>query len=599
MRYLLVLVGLLLPLAASAESIFDTFWDEAESSIEGYDPSQEIIDFVIESAKTWNGHGVIITEDDIPHALSGNTSALCKDKQDTEGNKISFANGSAVTKGSCSALLHDIQDLIKAERVAEVLADDLLSLAVGSELATAAEPRDMMDIPTAVQGIKRLWQGSGVTVLPWNTAADDALRNLISAIRATEEGELPKAMIRFHHGLARDIFEEDPRFAGIGNEIRDALFALASVLGTNPDDPEPKAMLTPTLDIDNIQLWVRTDDLGLLWIAPTKQHRLSLKLPEDYPVYHESGDRLAYPFAYEGPHSLFLDTESPLCSRPMGARGYLCRAVPDIDTACRPSDPNTISLVDCTESSDPEIVDQTISACLDLYPIYQDNDDELFRSDGSLNPGLTPAAAGTICQPESKVQYPAGIMTNLCYSDACLRESMSGHSLFPGRNPTLAYESTSPYLACVRPDPELGLFTESMKSIPTPLPSYLGTELVTDFVGALCQVTGSVPHPLAGYCMYQQNLRSAVPTAGQLEQLTRTTTEGANVVLRSSDMHSLAANVGLRQAIDQSVQTHRNALQPLATFLTEIASLFRELERAPLTTAACPWTGPINTTSTP
>lgn len=592
MKRLLLFFGIVLPCSVSAASAFDTFWEQSADDAYGTAPSAVIVDYVIEQATEWGEKGITLQSSDIDAAMRGDTITLCNDKQDADGADLILADGAAEVANTCRALMFDIQQLVIAEQRAQQLSDDLLGLTTAHELATSDEQRPLVDIPLSIQGMKRLWQGTGSVRLPWDSAADEGLNELKDALGLLSDDELDQVVYRFHHGYFRDQREADPRFDSAGDRVRSALSLIATQLRIDPNTDVFADIVVPALGTRNVGLWARKDELGLLWVTPTEQPFMRLTLPEQYPVYHEHGDRLAYPFAYEGSQVPPTDIRSPLCSRTMGMHGYLCRPLPAGDADCFNPNPNDFSLVRC--SDDTVTVPQNISQCLNAYPLYNDDGTPLYDPDnpGQLNPNLVRAETGSICQPESAIQYPTGVMQNLCYTDVCLRESMSGHSLIPGRNPVLAYESTDPYLACVRPDPQLGLFIETPTASPTPIPQYLGIDLVKDFTASICQVTGSSPHPLSGQCLYDQLLRSAAPQTSQLSQLVRTATEGTDIQLAQERMRSLAVGLGFRSATDQLITVHVTALQPLISFLDTFGSLFRELLQAPPPTAQCPWTGP-------
>ncbi|MEQ1849654.1 MAG: hypothetical protein ABL890_03635 [Candidatus Peribacteraceae bacterium] len=599
MRICAFLLWLILPMTASAASIFDTFWQEAADDAYETLVPKKVTDYVIEVAKTWGEDGIVLTESDVLAAMKGNTSALCNGKKNVAGQPLKLADGTAELPTTCRGLMQGIVNLVSAEKEAMKLADDLLALAVASELVTADEPREPMDIPLAVQGLKRLWQSTGAVRLPWDPAADEALGTLNSALSALETEELHEVVYRFHHGYYRDSIERDDRFGPAGDEVESALSFIAGMLDIDPNSTVHADIMTPSLGIPNVGLWARADDIGLLWNVPTSSFVMSLALPEEYPAYHEFGDNLAYPFSYEGSFS-DATRSSPLCSRNMGRFGYLCRPIPSTDLDCDPRSTDRISLTRCEELSQTENVSQTSSQCILDYPIYVDNGTDLYDPDrpGELHPELIRAGTGTICQSGATVQYPAGIVQNLCYTDVCLRESMSGHTLIPGRNPVLAYQGTSPQLACTRPDPALGTFLEIPMTTPTPLPPYIGTSLVQEFTTTFCQTTGSLPHPLGGLCKYDETQRSTTFTTSQLQQLSRTENEKTTVEDEQRFIRSLPVGVALRSITDQSLVTHRTALQPFIAFLDAFSSLLLELLQAPPPDAMCPWTGPVPISAT-
>jgi hypothetical protein len=62
-----------------------------------------------------------------------------------------------------------------------------------------------------------------------------------------------------------------------------------------------------------------------------------------------------------------------------------------------------------------------------------------------------------------------------------------------------------------------------------------------------------------------------------------------------SDYNAIAATMGERAALDQSIQLNRKVFARLAHTIKHIAELILQLKKAPLTQTACPWTGPFKT----
>jgi hypothetical protein len=60
---------------------------------------------------------------------------------------------------------------------------------------------------------------------------------------------------------------------------------------------------------------------------------------------------------------------------------------------------------------------------------------------------------------------------------------------------------------------------------------------------------------------------------------------------------SLATIIGQRAAGEQAHQVERKVFASLATLVQQTADLILELKRAPLTQSACPWTGPVISSS--
>jgi len=596
-RLLLLILGALLPSSVLAASIFDPAWDSANDALDREYVPPEIITFVIDEATKWNGRGIELTEDDIRAALRGDEASLCEGKKDMEGSDYIFAKGSiADDRGTCGALIRDILEVIHAELAAQELGADLQAIAASAELATADEPRPFLDLGSSLRGLKRVWVASGGIVLPWDEDADEAFDELNRALSsAEEEGTLEEIVYRFHHGFFRDSRENDPRFGPAGDEVESALSFLSGMLNIDPNAKEIHEITVPSLDNTEIRLWARTDDLGLLWTSPVSFFRIGIRPAGAYPVLPEYGAALAYPFSYEGGHRPDEDERSPLCSRAIGRYGFLCRPLPTLADDCEDPESDEITLVACDSGSGSVTVSQTELSCTELSPLFLDDGTDLFDPDnpGSLNPNLKRAGSGTVCHPGAEVQYPAGILSHLCYSQACLAETLSGHSIIPRRNPVLSYQATDPILACIRPDPQLGFYMESSGAASVAPPPYRGPEHVAEFFQDYCQEHGNAPHPLAGYCLPQDNIRAATPTIRPDIHTIRVATEADALRVAQQRIASIATSIGLRFSVDQMVLDRPKVMAPIAAFVDHVANLFLELRRAPLTTAACPITGPV------
>lgn len=593
-----IVVAALLPAPVVHATMFDTFYEESQNASADTKPSERIAQFVVKEMESWNTRGIQLTVDDIDVALAAAYAAeggdgLCDNKVDMAGNPYTFEFGPASTPGTCLALRASILSVLNAEREAEELGSDLMTIASSSELAVADEPHRPLDMALYTLLLRRVWSGTGASIIPWDGSADSQFDTLDGHLKALDEEDLEKAVLRFHHGYFRDQREADPRMSGVMDQIGDDLSDLASALGITGDPQAVGIFATPKLQAKNVALWIRRDDVGLLWIYPTGAFRLNLRPADEYPEFVNNGESLAYPFAYEGgaPPS-GPGIESPLCSRMIGRQGYLCRPLPPTAENCENTDDGSnITLVKCSEEvtetqSGPEI-------CKGFEKLFSDTGLPLQdpANPGRLNPALTKADYAKICSPENKVIYQDDITSNACYVGLCLLQSMSGHTLVPNRNPVLLNEATSPYLACIRPDPQLGLYTEIAEDSPYPLPEYLGVFLVNDFERQYCSKDGDAPQALLGLCAYNDNANAALPIANPLVNEQVTAASSQFLAARGEDFNAIAASVGQRVALNQTIELERKMFAKLAHFIQHIADLFGELKRAPITQSACPWTG--------
>lgn len=586
----------------AASSMYQLFYEGAMDGISTAELSPDFEQYIIEEMKKWEGEGIILTGEDIRYAVTDklwgvNGSGLCVNKQSVSGVAYDFTMG-GTHRGSCTQLQADILALIVAERQANQLGADLLAITNGAELAVADEPHRPVNMAEIAMLVRRIWSGTGASVLPWDGTAESDLQDLDDELQGMSTEDLDKAILRFHHGYFRDLREEDPRFSGIADSVGGRLNALASTLRSTGNPDHVGIFAIPKLKTPNVALWARRDDIGLHWIYPSHITRLRYEVADQYPELVLNSETLAYPFEYEGSRTSPDNVKSPVCSRTMGREGYLCRPLPDPEQNCDdPSDPDAISLVLCDEK-----VTRTVSGpsvCADFGQLFADDGTPLEdpSSPGEVNPALTEADVAKICSPERKILYKDDIESHACYIAFCLLQSMSGHTLVPNRSPVVMNEAQSPYLACMRTDPQIGLYTELVGESPYPMPEYQGSFLVRDFDRAYCGVFGDAPQPLGGLCAYNDNAQAALPHYTAVFNAQMIEREGTAIRYRQEVANSLAAAVGQRVALDQSAEVQRKTFAKLANFIDQIASLILELRHAPLTQTACPWTGHFRSSS--
>ena len=611
MKHLRLAAGIVLALVPASvhaqASTFDLFYEATENETQTNDLMPGLVDFVIREMEHWHTNGIVLTRADIDAALQGKLwapdgSGLCQNKSSMNGVPYTFIVGGNDSAGACAGLLHDIESLINAEREISSLGTDLLGIAGGTEASIADEPGHAVDMAAMALVLRRVWSGTGSAVIPWDGSADGELQALDGSLSGLSEEELDKAIIRFRHGLFRDQRENDPRFSGIATQVETGLQDLANRLGITGNPRQVGVFAVPKLrQTKNVAVWIRKDDVGLLYVYPTHFPRFSIEQADEYPEISQTGSgTLAYPFEYTGstpPSGPAID--SPLCSRMVGRQGYLCRPLSDPGENCpSPNASDRITLVKCDDKvfitqSGPRI-------CPDFRKLFE-NDPNLTdpANPGELNPNLKLTNTGSICSPEKKVIYQDDIESHACYIGFCLLQSMTGHTLIPNRSPAVINEATSPYLACIRPDPQLGLYTEFVENSPYPVPEYLGTFLGRDFQRQYGATTGNAPQPLPGFCQYDDNLNAALPLNLFSANEQHALEESRSVQYRQEMMNLVAGLAGQRASIDQSIELQRKVFAKLANFIQQTASLLLELKNAPLTKTACPWTGQFKSSTAP
>lgn len=600
MRRLSLLIGvslLTLPLhgmaapAAPTTSLFDVFYQQA-SGVLGNDPAPKpVVNFVIQEMRRWQGNGIALTADDVRYAETDDIDHLCAYKQDIFGKPLNFELGEG--ESSCLGLQRAILFLIDGERDAQELGNDLLMAANGAELSVSDEAHRLTSVSSTSMSFRRLWTGTGSQYLPWPVAAKSAVQALDAAL-SSEAADIDTVVERYHFGYFRDKREADVsrRTCGqnkdCGKQTGAALAQIAQLLNITGDPKATAEYVTPGLRAENIALWVRGDDVGISWINPTHLPRPSIVRGGAYPVFAKNGDALAYPFDYHGTlvpaaKSLYV---SPLCSRLMGRFGYLCQS-PKAKTTCATGSRNAITLTQCDEKKS-----ETLSGppdCTIETPLFKDSNAPV----NTLDPKKDRIATNVVCSPQSRVLYSDEIAQHACYISRCMVQSLSGHTLFPMRNPAYAFEMASPVLGYQKPDPQLGLYDEmSGDYAQISLPPYLIDSLVTDFDRQYCEQSGQPPNALAGLCTYREQSRTSLPLGSFNLTFQSTYGDEADLTTDQRTNSIIAMAAGWRFGLDQSLPVQRKMVSSLAQVVQNIANLFLELKNAPVTREMCPWIGP-------
>lgn len=590
MKRLLILIGMvsaLVPASGLAQSLYDMLYEEAGYALFNVEPTKEVADYVIKAMKEWGKdrgiNGITITTTDMTYAQQWELQKLCENKKDAQGKPLQ-----EFLYGNCTLLASDIRSLIEAEREVQQLANDLFAL---ESTAMIDEPRPMANVALTATAVRRLWTGTGGELAGWPDS--EPVRQAFQRLESTLGGstaDMDAIVYRFRFGVFRDTREDDPRLRDYGNNVKEALLNLAGELGIDGDPTDTGEFATPPLAIKNVVLWARKDDLGLTWAYPLHYPRFRIKLADEYPAFATGGDKLAYPFAYTGalePDDTDL-WKNPVCARTAGVQGFLCRTheIESPQGCVTTSTENTIQLSRCDVRRETTLSPTLCSGSL----LFNDRNQTLQEIDEQADKLQTMSA----CSPDKKVLYKDEISGHACYISDCLAQSLKDHTLTGGRNPVVSLEMASPFLGYQKPDPQLGIFAEMNTAASRPdLPPYIGVDLVREFDREICAQLGLAPHALAGYCTYADKGRYASTLLLLSQQAASAFQEAGDLSIDQENIEALAASIGLKASLDQSLPMYRSLTHSLSQVVQAIADLFAQLERAPPPINACPWTGPL------
>ncbi len=576
----------------AAPTVFDLYFEEVGKNLPSSPSEEKLRQFVVDEMRGWKvGEEVVdISLDDVKAVELHNFTQLCGERYDN-----------VLAANDCLQLERDIRSVIDGERESQALANDLIAITTSAELSTMDEPHHPIHLGRQSLLIERLLSGTGTHVFPWptnNANVTSLLQKIDGQLAGSKRDDF---VYRYHYGYFKSLHEADSRFVGTGGTMGNLLKDLAKELGITGDPKRKGEFITPKLSTNNVSLWARGDDLGLAWIYPEKFFRFQFTRAGSgtYPEFNTSNSgSLSYPFEYAGTGSTITwksGTTTPVCARSGGALGYLCRKMQGIKNCQRPFGTSAnVVLAECDEQiierKGPEI-------CSGQFPLFSDTGlpfiDPL--NSQNINPNLSKAAQGSVCQPDKKISYKDEIIGHACYISSCIAESLSGHTIIPGRNPSILGELTAPFLACARPDPELGIFAELSAPAVYNLPQYVGNELVQDLEVSYCGKNGLAPQLLPALCAYGTSRRTNSPLRTREETVIATDQELRS--LHEDQTHLLwqAAGIGERRAIDQALPIYKKIISSFGQNIKELAHLFLELTQAPITKTACPWTGPFRT----
>ncbi len=599
---LIAFVTMTIAVPTGHASVFDLLLEEAQRQVRAEEVAdEEMVKYVQRIFEEHPDTPRDLSEEDVMSAAEGDEDAFCASMDGSHQG--------------CISLMKDILFVIEQENEARVLADELLAIASASELASADEPSRPLSIGPAAQAFNAVWSGTGAQTLGWPD--DEALGQLVMQLKDALDTKSPletaQAVKRYHFGLFRG---EGERLAGdtgtlhtYAQDVGDILLRIARhpslLIGPSRASGSMVGEYTPPSIGENIALWAREDDIGIHEIYPTHLARFDVSPARStYPAYGSGltvfsgavAAALSYPFEYRGPAPSFAKgVDSPLCDRASGRFGYLCRPLSSASSSCAaPSDSSSsVLLTTCAESSSVREIGPTICSpevFSERFLIERRNEDGTYEQDSSFMEWDAPS----VCSPLTRVTYDSSLATNACYIGACLAESWNEHSLIGNRNPIAVFEPSSPYQACMRDDPQIGVYAEMPPAVASSVPPYEGPALVRALDREYCGQSGQAFPGFAGLCEIR-----VMRWLGSPQQTYATVTESAEVSRAfhgQSRAHLLEAAyvAGQRFALDQALPVYRHLADGMAHFVQETADLLIDLtESAPLTTTACPWTGTL------
>jgi hypothetical protein len=582
-----------------AESIFDTFYDEAKNSEEEQAPvDEEIISFVVTSLRNRKQQPLTqITREDVRDTMRGGLPSYCRSPECT----------SSPSGVACASIVEQIKALVRSERDMTSLGDQLYSIANSAELAAADEPGRPLSFGTAARTFTSVWLGTGAVSIPWPEEAN-ATFQLLQTQLLEESDDMDRIVTRFHFGVLRRTLEEDAGDTSFSGDTSDAiastLHTLRQILAK--ESKTPIEYITPRFSAErlkNVSLWVSNEDAGLSWMYPTHLPRFNINLPLDYPRLYVSpgnlGDStaLSYPFLYNAPElpADFAKAhvpawKSPLCSRAGGALGYLCKPLNAGSDSCDSAlgEESGIELTTCDEKDTTTVAGPDVCSGLDMKGMFS------LSNDGTNVPVNNNEGAPPVCVPGTRTSSSGSMVAAACFTAACVKESINNHSLLGNRSPVAEFEANSPYQSCILEDPKLGMAAELPASAAVTLPPYTGHFAYSDFLKEYCQINGLSTTALSGLCSFRAGTKLTDRIPSMIHQQTETAFQNA-LILAQADIIRSGPMIGQRVALHQFLPAYQKLGQGLALSVESIADLLSELKDAPPPSLACPWSGGLCT----
>lgn len=356
--------------SAHAQSLYGTMKQLTEQRIENKMADLKMEPYLIDVIEI---EDVTLTEDMIDQAMQGDlsTTDLCLN-----------AGG---TPSKCEALEGDIRREAERVRWIRELAVDMQLITASYELnADGYTGREDRTMTMMLQGVANIWRSGVDELISYNPAGkirtavlDDPtvvdgpigdLQGALSALRETGDSyygdqqeslqKVASAVHRYRHGF-QEVKNEGSCDDGVGDgtplelltvrwcDVEDALEDIWDELPHDSDEFDPElepnevaVFPTRTLGGLNIVVWMRNDDVGIIWDIPMEPVLPGLlSLDDDVLEYGE----------YDEPEKAPLEEKS-ICSHPLGKRGYLCRVTeqPECPTETDPPvEVNKIQLVGC------------------------------------------------------------------------------------------------------------------------------------------------------------------------------------------------------------------------------------------------------------
>ena len=345
---LIGLTGLLLPgtlLALNVGSVYEHAKEQTERELNylfsEFELEKYAEKFINEKDAVKKGNLPQIERKDVDLALKLKYQQLCNEKKGIEYPQ-------------CFELVKEIPEIIRRAEWWRTIARDLQFIAAGYEMGTDGYTGRIHKLSSGLPSIVSIWE-SGIDKmtnpvqktrvrsgkLPDDDEMDPLYRRVEGELFNLIEGDSDKkgydqfvaAVWRYRHGYMSLREGEECREDGDGTELEllnkrwcDLEYALEAIWEKVPKEFDPPlfpgeigSFPPKTIYVEEmpIVIWMRADDIGIIWETP---------IEPVFPSTVSVGDELILGGTYPDPPPEPEPREG-ICSHPFASRGYLCRPV--------------------------------------------------------------------------------------------------------------------------------------------------------------------------------------------------------------------------------------------------------------------------------